>query len=57
MEVEENDLGRFASTVAFYERARQPYGSAFFASVAQMLALDRSQRLLDLARISHRVVG
>src|SRR5260370_33240951 len=48
MEVEENDLGRFASTVAFYERARQPYGSAFFASVAQMLALDRSQRLLDL---------
>ncbi len=46
--MEETDLGRFASTVAFYERARQPYGAAFFASVARMLAFDRSQRLLDL---------
>ena len=46
--VEENDLGRFASTVAFYERARQPYGAAFFATVVQTLGYDRSQRLLDL---------
>jgi len=41
-------LGRFASTVAFYEHARQPYGDAFFAAVAGKLDLDRTQRLLDL---------
>jgi SAM-dependent methyltransferase len=41
-------VGRFASTVAFYERARQPYGDAFFAAVARRLLLDRSQRVLDL---------
>ena len=32
-------MGRFASTVAYYESARPPYGSAFFAAVAQQLAL------------------
>ena len=41
-------MGRFASTVAYYESARPPYGPAFFAAVAQRLGLDRSQRLLDV---------
>ncbi len=41
-------MGRFASTVAFYESARPPYGAAFFAAVAQKLGFDRSQRLLDV---------
>ena len=41
-------MGRFASTVAYYESARPPYGAAFFAAVAQQLGLDRSQRLLDV---------
>jgi ubiquinone/menaquinone biosynthesis C-methylase UbiE len=41
-------MGRFASTVAYYERARPPYGSAFFAAVAQQLAFNGSQRLLDV---------
>ena len=41
-------MGRFASTVAYYETARPPYGAAFFAAVAQQLGLDRSQRLLDV---------
>src|SRR5579862_6350301 len=41
-------MGRFASTVDFYERARQPYGKAFFAGVAEKLSLNRTQRLLDL---------
>ena len=43
-----NIVGRFASTVAFYERARQPYGEAFFAEVARTLGFRGSQRLLDL---------
>ena len=41
-------MGRFASTVAYYESARPPYGAAFFAAVADKLGLDRSQRLLDV---------
>jgi len=41
-------LGRFDSTVAFYERSRPPYGEAFFATVARRLGFDRSQRLMDL---------
>jgi ubiquinone/menaquinone biosynthesis C-methylase UbiE len=41
-------MGRFASTVAYYESARPPYGAAFFAAVAEQLGFDRSQRLLDL---------
>ena len=41
-------MGRFDSTVAFYERARPPYGDAFFAKVARSLGLDGGQRLLDL---------
>ena len=41
-------MGRFASTVAYYESARPPYGAAFFEAVSQQLVLDRSQRLLDI---------
>jgi SAM-dependent methyltransferase len=41
-------MGRFASTVAYYESARPPYGAAFFAGVALELGLDGSQRLLDV---------
>jgi SAM-dependent methyltransferase len=41
-------MGRFASTVAYYESARPPYGAAFFAAVALELGLDRSRRLLDV---------
>jgi SAM-dependent methyltransferase len=42
------DMGRFASTVAYYESARPPYGATFFAAAAEKLGLDRSQRLLDI---------
>jgi SAM-dependent methyltransferase len=41
-------MGRFASTVAYYESARPPYGAGFFAAAAEALGLDRSQRLLDV---------
>lgn len=41
-------MGRFASTVAYYERARQPYSSAFFATVARELDVGRAHRLIDL---------
>jgi SAM-dependent methyltransferase len=41
-------MGRFASTVAYYENARPPYGAGFFAAAAQQLGLDRTQRLLDI---------
>jgi SAM-dependent methyltransferase len=41
-------MGRFASTIAYYESARPPYGSAFFEAVARELGLNRSQRLLDV---------
>jgi SAM-dependent methyltransferase len=41
-------MGRFASTVAYYERARPPYGAAFFEAAARQLGLDGSQRLLDI---------
>jgi SAM-dependent methyltransferase len=41
-------MGRFASTVAYYESARPPYGAAFFEAVALQLGLDGDQRLLDV---------
>ena len=61
-------MGRFASTVAYYESARPPYGAAFFAGVALELGLDGRQRLLDVgagpgilaigfARFCREVVG
>lgn len=41
-------MGRFASTVVYYEDARPPYGAAFFSGVADRLAFDRGTRLLDV---------
>jgi len=41
-------LGRFASTVAFCERAREPYGESFFAEVARTLGFGGGEWLLDL---------
>ena len=41
-------MGRFASTVAYYERSRPPYGSLFFEEVARRLAFRGTERLLDL---------
>ena len=41
-------LRRFASTVAFHERAREPYGESFFAEVARTLGFGGGERLLDL---------
>jgi SAM-dependent methyltransferase len=41
-------MGRFASTVAYYESARPPYGEAFFFAVAEPLGFDRNGRLLDV---------
>lgn len=41
-------MGRFASTVAYYESARPPYGAVFYKAVAGELGLDGSQLLLDV---------
>jgi SAM-dependent methyltransferase len=41
-------MGRFASTVAYYQSARPPYGAAFFSAVAEQLGFDRRERLLDV---------
>jgi SAM-dependent methyltransferase len=41
-------MGRFATTVAYYEHARPPYGGAFFAEVARRLAFHGDERLLDV---------
>jgi SAM-dependent methyltransferase len=41
-------MGRFASTVAYYESARAPYSGAFFAKVAGELGFDRGRSLLDV---------
>ena len=41
-------MGRFASTVAYYERARAPYGAEFFAAVARELGMEGGERLLDV---------
>jgi len=40
-------MGRFASTVPFYARFREPYPPDFFPTVAQRLAFDGGMRLLD----------
>jgi len=40
-------MGRFASTVLFYTRCREPYPPAFFSTVAERLALRRDMSLLD----------
>jgi SAM-dependent methyltransferase len=41
-------MGRFASTVAYYESARPPYGAAFFEAIALQFGLDGRQRLIDV---------
>jgi SAM-dependent methyltransferase len=41
-------MGRFATTVALYEELRPPYPPAFFATVAQQLALSKQHALIDL---------
>ena len=41
-------MGRFATTVAYYESARAPYGDAFFVEVAGRLGFSRRTRLLDV---------
>jgi SAM-dependent methyltransferase len=42
-------MGRFESTVAFYDRYREPYPAEFFAEVAGRLRFAGSERLLDIA--------
>ena len=40
-------MGRFASTVEFYTRCREPYPPEFFQTVAKGLALRGDEALLD----------
>jgi SAM-dependent methyltransferase len=41
-------MGRFASTVAYYERCREPYPESFFAKVAGRLVLAGKEKLIDV---------
>jgi SAM-dependent methyltransferase len=41
-------MGRFASTVEFYTRYREPYPPKFFAQVAEQIALRGDESLLDI---------
>jgi ubiquinone/menaquinone biosynthesis C-methylase UbiE len=41
-------MGRFASTVDFYAKYREPYPAAFFETVAMRLALRGNESLLDV---------
>jgi ubiquinone/menaquinone biosynthesis C-methylase UbiE len=41
-------MGRFASTVEFYARYREPYSPEFFASVAEQIGLRGTETLLDV---------
>jgi SAM-dependent methyltransferase len=41
-------MGRFASTVQFYTRCREPYSAEFFQTVAERLALHGDEALLDI---------
>lgn len=41
-------MGRFASTVDFYSRYREPYTAQFFRTVAERLAFQNSDILLDV---------
>jgi SAM-dependent methyltransferase len=41
-------MGRFASTVEFYARYREPYPPKFFKGVAEQLALHGDEALLDI---------
>jgi SAM-dependent methyltransferase len=42
-------MGRFASTVRFYERYREPYPAEFFRAAAMHLGLTGGERLVDIA--------
>jgi SAM-dependent methyltransferase len=42
-------MGRYESSVAFYNRCREPYPSEFFAAVAGRLRFAGTERLLDIA--------
>lgn len=46
-------MGRFASTVPFYERSRQSYGETFFSAVAEALC----ERVLSMSSTSPDRVG
>ncbi len=41
-------MGRFASTVEFYSRFREPYPPAFFRTVAEQIGLRGIESLLDI---------
>ena len=41
-------MGRFASTVEFYSRYREPYPPAFFNYVAERIGLRGDESLLDI---------
>jgi SAM-dependent methyltransferase len=41
-------MGRFASTVEFYARYREPYSPMFFKKVAEQIALRGDESLLDV---------
>ncbi len=41
-------MGRFASTVEFYSRHREPYPPAFFNNVAEQIGLRGDESLLDI---------
>ncbi len=41
-------MGRFASTVEFYTRYREPYPQEFFRAAAERLGLDGDEALLDV---------
>ena len=42
------EMGRFASTVAFYARYREPYPPEFFQKVAEEIGLRGNEALLDV---------
>lgn len=41
-------MGRFASTISFYVRYREPYPPEFFSTIAARLGLTGKERLIDL---------
>ena len=41
-------MGRFASTVEFYARYREPYPPEFFQKIGEQIALRRDETLLDV---------
>lgn len=42
-------MGRFATTVDFYARYREPYPATFFKTAAERIGLRGKERLLDIA--------